>query len=95
MPGFPARPPPIRALNRPRGGVSHTLPVSLNPFGIEGYLAVLIGNRAPYEARHQATAAERAAWNHIRATLQAQADQGLTVAEALHLVRAPQWQWAG
>ena len=81
--------------NGPMVMASHTLPVSLNPFGIEGYLAMLIGNRAPYEARHQATAAERAAWNHIRATLQAQADQGLTVAEALRLIRSPQWKWAG
>ena len=59
-----------------------------NVFGIEGYLVMLVGNRAPYEARHQATAAERIAWNQMKSKHRTQAAQGLTVAESLRIIRS-------
>ena len=64
-----------------------------NMFGLDGYLTMLVGNRAPYEARYQATDAERAAWNQMRATMRSKAGQGVTVAEMLKVIRTPQWQW--
>ena len=78
--------------NGPMIHARHTLPVSLN-FGIEGYLVMLIGNRAPYEAQHQATAGERVVWERLRTALLAQAGQGMTVAETLAMIRSPQWRW--
>ena len=80
--------------NGPMAAARYTLATSLNPFGIEGHLAMLIGNRAPYEGRHQATVAERAAWEQIRGGLREQAGQGLSVKEMLVATRLPQWRWS-
>ena len=78
--------------NGPMVLARHTLPGSLN-FGIEGYLIMLVGNRAPYEAQHRATPAERAAWEQTRTALRVEAEQGMTVAETLAMIRSPQWRW--
>ncbi len=64
-----------------------------NPFGLEGYLAMLVGNRVPYKARHRATDAERSTWQQLLTTLRNQAEQGLTVAESLGCIRSPLWRW--
>ena len=64
-----------------------------NPFGLEGYLAMLVGNRVPYQARYRIPDAERATWNQILATLRTQAGQGMSVAETLACIRSPQWRW--
>ncbi len=79
--------------NGPMAASRYTLADPLNPFGIEGHLAMLIGNRAPYASHHQPMPAETAAWNHMKATLRNEAAQGMTVAEALAMVRSPQWRW--
>ena len=79
--------------NGPCAAARHHVPLQSNPFGFDGYLVMLVGNRAPYEVHHQAMAAERATWNQYRASFRAQAEQGMTVAEALRLVRSPQWKW--
>ena len=54
---------------------------------------MLVGNRAPYEAHHQATDDERTGWNQLRADHYMQAEQGVTVEEALRIFRSPRWQW--
>jgi len=64
-------------------------------FGIEGYLAMLIGNKVPYRARHHATAAEREIWNRHRAAFAEQARAGMDVKEALAVFRSPEWRWFG
>lgn len=79
--------------NGPTGMARYTLPSQVNNFGIEGYLVMLVGNRAPYEMHHPATPTEQSAWSQIRAALRSQADQGLTVAETLRMIRLAQWQW--
>jgi len=65
----------------------------LNPFGIEGHLAMIVGNRAAYDAHLQPTVAERALWNQIQTALRTEAGQALTVAETLAIIRSPQWRW--
>ena len=72
---------------------TYTLPQFVDPYGLEGYLVMLIGNRAPYKARYQPTAAEQASWNQIRNSLITKAQQGMSVAETLRLIRSPQWRW--
>ena len=79
--------------NGPMAEARHVLPGALNPFGIEGHLAMLVGNRTPYESRQQPTAAERAAWQQFQATLRAEAGRAMTVAETLATIRSPQWRW--
>lgn len=72
---------------------TYTLPQFVDPYGLEGYLVMLIGNRDPYKARYQPTAAEKANWNQIRTSLIARAKQGMSVAETLSLIRSPKWRW--
>ncbi len=69
------------------------IPSSGNPYGLDGPLVMLLGNRTPYEARPHITGAERATWNNLRATLLTLAIKGLTVKDALHAIRSPQWRW--
>ncbi len=78
--------------NGPCAAARHYVPLQSNPFGFDGYLVMLVGNKAPYEAHYQATAAERAVWNQILGSMRAKAEQGMTVAEALAVMRSPQWR---
>ena len=66
-----------------------------NVFSLEGYLAILVGNRAPYKARCQLTDIERVTWDHMRTTFRTQAEQALSVAESLSVIRSPLWRWKG
>ena len=79
--------------NGPTGIARYTLPSLLINFGIEGYLVMLVGNQALCHARHQPTPAEQSTWTQNRAPFMAQARQGMTVAEALRIIRLPQWNW--
>jgi tryptophan 7-halogenase len=81
--------------NGPTGFARHLLRPTGSNFGIEGFLAMLVGNRTPYRARHQPTDAERQAWERHRATFAQQAGAGVTVKEALAYVRHPGWTWHG
>jgi hypothetical protein len=64
-----------------------------DPFQLEGYWSMLVGQRVPHDAPHAATATEQAAWRQYQQTHLAAARAGYGVAEALALVRSPQWQW--
>ncbi len=79
--------------NGPTGLARYTLRSQLNTFGIEGYLVMLVGNKMPYKARHISTPAEQFTWTQNRASYMAKALQGMTVAEALRIIRLPQWEW--
>ncbi len=81
--------------NGPTGFARHTLRSIETDFGIEGYLVMLVGNRVPYGGRHSATSAELAAWNAHRGRFIAEARSGMTVKEALAIVRHPGWRWHG
>ena len=62
-------------------------------FGVEGFLVMLVGNRAPYAAKHTATAAGRATWERHRADFTATAQAALDVRETLSYIRHPDWTW--
>ena len=79
--------------NGPTGMARYTLPSQINNFGIEGYLVMLVGNQAPYQARHIVTPRERFIWEQNRATYMTQALGGVSVADALRIIRLPEWQW--
>ena len=81
--------------NGPMGFSRDLLRSTANNFGIEGFLVMLVGNKAPYRARHHATAAERELWNRHRADFAGQARAGMDVKEALAVVRRPEWRWFG
>jgi tryptophan halogenase len=81
--------------NGPMGFARHLRRATPNSFEIEGFLLMLVGNNAPYRARHRATAAEREIWNRHRAEFAEQAAAGMDVREALAVVRLPEWRWFG
>jgi tryptophan halogenase len=62
-------------------------------FGVEGYLAMMVGMGVPYRRRHRQSDAERANWEKIRAANRAKALAGMDVAETLELVRGPNWRY--
>jgi hypothetical protein len=62
-------------------------------FSLEGFYAILMGLRVPFENRHQPTTAELDRWERFRAQNQREAKFGLTVAEAMQIIRRPEWSW--
>jgi tryptophan halogenase len=64
-----------------------------DPFGVEGYLVLLVGQQVPYRRTYQPADADRAAWDRLRAGFAAAADQGVTMSEALQRLRHPQFGW--
>jgi tryptophan halogenase len=77
----------------PTGFCRYRLPRTESDFGVEGYLVMLVGNCAPYNARHTPTASERATWERHRAEFEATARNGLDVRETLAYIRHPGWTW--
>jgi tryptophan halogenase len=68
----------------------------LNPddqFQMEGYLAMLVGQRVPYRSEFVPPDAERRAFEWQQRTFEAQARGGYNVRDALAVVRSPQFQW--
>jgi tryptophan halogenase len=64
-----------------------------NPFGIEGYLSMMIGMNLPYRKTYTPAPQEIQVWNDIYQRLQSAASQAVTVKEALDCIRQPGWQW--
>lgn len=79
--------------NGPTGFCRYRLPRMENDFGVEGYLVMLVGNRAHYCAKHTPYEAERRNWERHRAEFIATAQVGLDVKESLAYIRHPSWQW--
>jgi tryptophan halogenase len=70
-----------------------TLLNPLSQFGLEGYWSLLIGQKLPYERPYIPSQGEREAWRQIQQAFKAKALAGVSVKEALTLVRSPQFQW--
>ena len=62
-------------------------------FGIEGYYALLVGMKVPHNKIYQVPAEERARWDKHRSEIVRIAESGLTVSEALSVVRDPKTIW--
>lgn len=75
----------------------HALPGdhTQNDFGLEGYLCMLVGMKAPHRAHYQPTPQEMAVWQQHRQQNMAIARQSMTVEESLAYVNHPGWQWHG
>jgi tryptophan halogenase len=70
-----------------------TLINKLSQFNLEGYWALLVGQKVPYERLYVPSDQERAIWRQIQQAFKAKAEAGVSVKEALSLVRSPQFQW--
>lgn len=81
--------------NGPTGFCRYLQNSAMNEFGIEGYLAMMVGQRVPCRIRYAPTGEERRIWNRHGSENLALAKNGLTVKEALAYIRHPGWQWHG
>jgi tryptophan halogenase len=72
---------------------AQTLLARLSQFGLEGYWALLLGQKVPYERLYVPCPAEREKWHRIQQAFKAKAESGVSVKEALTLVRSPAFHW--
>src|SRR5262249_14120523 len=64
-----------------------------DPFGIEGYLSMMVGMNVPYQKTYLPTEQEARTWRQIYQKMQTVASRGVGVGEALGCIRSPLWQW--
>jgi tryptophan halogenase len=62
-------------------------------FGMEGYLAMLVGLCAPYETKFRPSEQDQKNWATIQQAVRNKVASAYTVPEALALVRSPHWRW--
>jgi tryptophan 7-halogenase len=62
-------------------------------FGMDGYLSLLVGQKVPFAHKPAVSANDRETWRRVRASVREQTRQGLSVPQALALVRSPGWVW--
>jgi len=62
-------------------------------FGMEGFLALLVGQQVPHRRAYTPPANEAKLWNKHLSELQAAARRGFTVEQALAVVRSSSWKW--
>jgi tryptophan 7-halogenase len=62
-------------------------------FGVEGYLALLVGQKVPYRARYAPTAEEQRLWQGFQAGNRTLAQGAVGVREALDVVSRPDIKW--
>jgi tryptophan halogenase len=64
-----------------------------NSFGLDGYYALLLGQRVSHECPYQAPPQEAKLWRKHLEELGVNAKRGFTVEQALAAIRHPSWQW--
>jgi tryptophan halogenase len=71
-------------------------PSTISPngmFGMEGFLALMIGQKVPYRGRYSPTAEEKRMWDLVRANNRMVAQKAVGVREALDLISRPGVKW--
>ncbi|MBL8727956.1 MAG: FAD-dependent oxidoreductase [Planctomycetes bacterium] len=63
----------------------------INVFGMEGYLAMLVGQKVHHRREFRPTSAEKRAWQQYKAQFGAKAKEAMTVAECLGALRRVGW----
>lgn len=65
-----------------------------NPYGMEGYLAMLVGQRVPHARSYVPSPPERKLWQQHRAEFLLGAKRGFDVKQTLTAIRQPGWSWS-
>ncbi len=65
-----------------------------NPFGMEGYLAMLNGMQVPHANPHPISPAEAAIWHRHREEYARAAEQAITMPQCLAAFRSPAMNWS-
>ena len=79
--------------NGPSALASNFLLSPQDPFGEEGYFAMLVGQQVPHQRMGEIGAADHAAWRRVAQENASIAAAGFTVKEALACIRRPDWSW--
>lgn len=69
------------------------LPFKPNIYGIEGYLAMLVGMQVPYENPYAPTESERQTWDRHQRAIRTRMAAAVDSKHALAAIRSPHWQW--
>ncbi|HEX3356608.1 MAG TPA: tryptophan halogenase family protein [Tepidisphaeraceae bacterium] len=64
-----------------------------DPFGTEGYLAILVGLRVPFHQTYSPGPADLKVWAEYKAAVQQISEQAVGIAEAYEKLKSPQWKW--
>jgi tryptophan halogenase len=62
-------------------------------FGMEGYLAMLVGQCVPYRSKYAPSDRDREGWDSVRFWVRKQTGPAFTIPEALALIRSDSWNW--
>jgi tryptophan halogenase len=65
-----------------------------NSFRMDGYLALLVGQKVPHDRPYDPPPAERDFWREHRRKLGEEARQGMSAEEVLKAIRSPDLNWA-
>lgn len=65
----------------------------LDPFGMEGYLSLLVGQQVPHNGAYRPSESDRAHWNAIQASIRQHVARAASVEEALAAIRRPDFVW--
>ncbi len=65
----------------------------VDQFKYDGYLTMLIGQQVPYATKFEPSPEELAMWRQIQAHNRTRGETGMSVAEALAVIRLPNWHW--
>jgi tryptophan halogenase len=72
---------------------AQTLLGRLSQFGLEGFWSLLLGQKVPYDRPYIPSAAERETWRRIQQAFKTKGEAGVSVKEALTLVRSLEFRW--
>ncbi len=64
-----------------------------DPFGVEGYLVMLVGQKVPYRKVYTLTDADRKTWGTFRQRFIAMAERALTVEQSIQQLKSPTFRW--
>jgi tryptophan halogenase len=64
-----------------------------NPYGLEGYLAMLVGQKVPHAKPHQPSPAELKRWREHLKDVETAAKRAFGAPQALEVIRRPAWNW--
>ncbi|MEO0415798.1 MAG: hypothetical protein AAF226_12705, partial [Verrucomicrobiota bacterium] len=63
------------------------------PFGWEGYLAMMVGQKVPSRKSYLPKTEELQVWNNYTAGIKKRASNGLSLRDSLDIIRSDSWQW--
>ena len=64
-----------------------------DPFQMEGYLSLLLGQQVPFRNTYTPNAQDLNTWQQIRQKIRDKVSRAFTVPEAFRMIRSPNWVW--